>query len=381
MENNSYSNEPNNTNDSEDIDNMVLEVSNVLRNHLVNIFKNIKDDSATLEILNQLPMVKKMNENNKFLKTKIVELNSEIAVLKNDLSNYTNREKHNKQHLSLNVSELDCDDANGKVKQIILSNNIYKNNNLELTAFMTNNIGDEDDVSSEDEDLEMRAKKLQEKQDQEEEEAEGAEEARNEEERIAMGFKTEDEKIEEERIAMGFNTNEDDVEKVEDGQDDEEEVDEEEVDEEEVDEEEVDEEEVDEEEVDEEEDDEEEVDEEEEEEDEEEEDDEEEDDEEEEEDDEEEDDEEKKKSEVKLDEVIDLKNVDNKNLNMEKEIETEEEEYEEEEEDDLEVEEWVYDKKNYYITDANNGIIFESLENDEIGEEVGYFKNGEVFFS
>ena len=83
MENNSYSNEPNNTNDSEDIDNMVLEVSNVLRNHLVNIFKNIKDDSATLEILNQLPMVKKMNENNKFLKTKIVELNSEIAVLKN----------------------------------------------------------------------------------------------------------------------------------------------------------------------------------------------------------------------------------------------------------------------------------------------------------
>ena len=63
MENNSYSNESNNTNDSEDIDNMVLEVSNVLRNHLVNIFKNIKDDSATLEILNQLPMVKKMNEN------------------------------------------------------------------------------------------------------------------------------------------------------------------------------------------------------------------------------------------------------------------------------------------------------------------------------
>ena len=318
MENNSYSNESNNTNDSEDIDNMVLEVSNVLRNHLVNIFKNIKDDSATLEILNQLPMVKKMNENNKFLKTKIVELNSEIAVLKNDLSTYTNREKHNKQHLSLNVSELDCDDSNGKVKQIILSNNIYKNNNLELAAFMTNNIDDEDDVSSEDEDLEMRAKKLQEKQDQEEEEAEGAEEARNEEERIAMGFKTEEEKIEEERIAMGFNTEEDEVEKVEDKE---------------------------------------------------------------EEDDEEEDDEEKKKSEVKLDEVIDLKNVDNKNLNMEKEIETEEEEYEEEEEDDLEVEEWVYDKKNYYITDANNGIIFESLENDEIGEEVGYFKNGEVFFS
>ena len=44
MENNSYSNESNNTNDSEDIDNMVLEVSNVLRNHLVNIFKNIKDE-------------------------------------------------------------------------------------------------------------------------------------------------------------------------------------------------------------------------------------------------------------------------------------------------------------------------------------------------
>ena len=164
MENNSYSNEPNNTNDSEDIDNMVLEVSNVLRNHLVNIFKNIKDDSATLEILNQLPMVKKMNENNNFLKTKIVELNSEIAVLKSDLSAYTNREKYNKQHLSLNVSELDCSDTDGKVKQIILSNNIY-NNNLELAAFMTNNIDGEDDVSSEDEDLEMREKKLKEKHD------------------------------------------------------------------------------------------------------------------------------------------------------------------------------------------------------------------------
>ena len=58
-----------------------------------------------------------------------------------------------------------------------------------------------------------------------------------------------------------------------------------------------------------------------------------------------------------------------------------EEEVEEEEDEDEEDAEEVYmielDGVNYYTDDDNNGNIYEILEDEDIGEKIGYFKDGE----
>ena len=107
---------------TQDIDNMVDEVSNVLRTHLINIIKNIKDDSVTLKILSQLPIVKNLQLENIMLRKTIIEYKSEIAVLKNDLSSKNTHQIP--PHLSLNVSEMNVEGTND-VKQIILNDNPF----------------------------------------------------------------------------------------------------------------------------------------------------------------------------------------------------------------------------------------------------------------
>jgi hypothetical protein len=71
----------------------------------------------------------------------------------------------------------------------------------------------------------------------------------------------------------------------------------------------------------------------------------------------------------------------------EEEIEVEEEE-EEEEEEEIEVEEEEEEEafeveikgKTYYTTDKQNGIIYNMTNDDDIGEELGYFANGKAVF-
>jgi hypothetical protein len=68
-----------------------------------------------------------------------------------------------------------------------------------------------------------------------------------------------------------------------------------------------------------------------------------------------------------------------------KEQEEEEEEEEEEKEEgeageDEEVFEIEIDDKIYYTNNDTNGIIYEALLNEEVGNKVGYIKDGEPFF-
>jgi hypothetical protein len=67
---------------------------------------------------------------------------------------------------------------------------------------------------------------------------------------------------------------------------------------------------------------------------------------------------------------------------LEEEEEAEEEEAaEEKEEDEEEVFEIEIDDKTYYTNNEENGIIYEALPNDEVGEKIGYLKDGEPFFT
>jgi len=79
-------------------------------------------------------------------------------------------------------------------------------------------------------------------------------------------------------------------------------------------------------------------------------------------------------------------------LEEEEEVEEEEDDEEEEEEEDEELDEEEDDEEydveeielsgiKYYTTDLNNGIIFEFLENEDIGEELGKLQNGVLFLS
>ena len=104
--------------------------------------------------------------------------------------------------------------------------------------------------------------------------------------------------------------------------------------------------------------------------------------EEEEEEDEEEDEEEEEEEEDEEDEEEEVE-VEEEDDDEEVKVEEEKVDVEEEddEEDDEEEEEEVYmielDGVNYYTEDDNNGNIYEILEDEEIGEKIGYFKDGE----
>ena len=65
----------------------------------------------------------------------------------------------------------------------------------------------------------------------------------------------------------------------------------------------------------------------------------------------------------------------------EEEIESDEEEEIESDEEDFVVEEILLNNKKYYTNDSTNGIIFEYLEDEEIGKEIGYLENGKLFIS
>ena len=68
----------------------------------------------------------------------------------------------------------------------------------------------------------------------------------------------------------------------------------------------------------------------------------------------------------------------------EEEEEAEEEEAESEEEDELEVSVLEIDGKEYYVSDEVNGEIFSIIKQDDeedIGDKIGFFKNGVAFFS
>ena len=72
--------------------------------------------------------------------------------------------------------------------------------------------------------------------------------------------------------------------------------------------------------------------------------------------------------------IVETNNVTNKqNINYEIE-----EEAEEEEEEVFEIE---IDDKTYYTNNEENGIIYEALPNDEVGDKIGYLKDGEPFFT
>lgn len=71
-------------------------------------------------------------------------------------------------------------------------------------------------------------------------------------------------------------------------------------------------------------------------------------------------------------------------LEEEQSVETETEEKSvaslEEEEEEEEVEEIEIDDVTYFTNDDENGFIYEATEDEEVGDKVGYFKDGEPFF-
>ena len=62
------------------------------------------------------------------------------------------------------------------------------------------------------------------------------------------------------------------------------------------------------------------------------------------------------------------------------EVEVEEEETEEEEEEE-ELEEFVWKKTKYYITDETKGDVYEFLEDESVGDKVGVIINGKIKLS
>jgi hypothetical protein len=52
-----------------------------------------------------------------------------------------------------------------------------------------------------------------------------------------------------------------------------------------------------------------------------------------------------------------------------------------EEEEELEVDEVKINGKLFFTTNEKNGVIFDMDEDGDIGDEIGYFKNGKAFFS
>ena len=69
--------------------------------------------------------------------------------------------------------------------------------------------------------------------------------------------------------------------------------------------------------------------------------------------------------------------TDDKGLEEEEQAEEEQEEEQEEEEEVTEIE---IDDVTYYTNDEENGFIYESTEDNEVGDKVGYLKDGEPFF-
>ena len=57
------------------------------------------------------------------------------------------------------------------------------------------------------------------------------------------------------------------------------------------------------------------------------------------------------------------------------------EEESEEEEEEFDVEDVEIDGKKYYTTDPDNGIVYECMDDGEIGDEIGRLEEGKLFLS
>jgi hypothetical protein len=69
------------------------------------------------------------------------------------------------------------------------------------------------------------------------------------------------------------------------------------------------------------------------------------------------------------------------NGEVEVEEDVSEEEIETEEQEEEEVEEYTHKGKKYYVTNTTNGKIYACTTDDDIGDQVGSFKNGKPIFS
>ena len=99
--------------------------------------------------------------------------------------------------------------------------------------------------------------------------------------------------------------------------------------------------------------------------------------EEEEEEEEEQEEDEQEEEEQEEEEQAEDEETDDKGLEEEEQAEEEQEEEQEEEEEVTEIE---IDDVTYYTNDEENGFIYESTEDNEVGDKVGYLKDGEPFF-
>jgi cobalamin biosynthesis protein CobT len=94
-----------------------------------------------------------------------------------------------------------------------------------------------------------------------------------------------------------------------------------------------------------------------------------------------EEDDEDESEEVEESEESEEDELDDEDEKEEEEEENDKEEDEEEEEDDCQdVFEIIINKKRYYVTDEKNGIIYEIIENDEVGKKIGILKDEIPFF-
>ena len=95
-------------------------------------------------------------------------------------------------------------------------------------------------------------------------------------------------------------------------------------------------------------------------------------------------------------ELTAVNQVSDEEMEVEVEEEEDEEEEEEVEEEEIEIEEEVDDEeeeeeeelfeleikgKTYFVTDENNGVIYEALEDDDVGEMLGNLKNGKPIWN
>jgi hypothetical protein len=79
-----------------------------------------------------------------------------------------------------------------------------------------------------------------------------------------------------------------------------------------------------------------------------------------------------------VEETTDAEQAPNGEVEVEEDVSEEEIETEEQEE---EVEEYTYKGKKYYVTNTTNGKIYACTTDDDIGDQVGSFKNGKPIFS
>ena len=348
---------------------MVEEISNILKSKLQLCFNTIQNNNAdTVKILNQLPLVKELRHEIIVLKNKnkilIEQLNATcptpstitwsteypssvchtqtqnccggfdpnigLATQQGGLGNtpiYNDKSEPTEEERSLDMGVLWPAPIKKRINLEIteLSKQNTSNSSSVLAEFLNSNISKHNNIESQETNNNVED---EEDEEDEEEEDDEAEEDEEEDEGDDEDEEEEDDEAEEDEGEEDDEDEEEEDEEVEDEEEDEEAEDEQ-----------------DEQEEDDEEDEEDEQD--------------------EQEEDDEEDEEDEQEEEVEEDK-------------KEKNIETEDGDDDEYDEEDEEVEVWEKDGKKYYITDENNGIVYNYDDDSDIGEELGTIKNGVI---